>query len=48
MKPITKGRHPWNLHPTRQGEKRECPKCNGRVIQENRCVICGYSPKEAG
>ncbi len=42
---ITKGSCPWNLHPTRKGEKRECPECFGREIVENKCIKCGYTPE---
>jgi len=45
MKPITEGFHPWNLHPTRQVEKRECPKCRKNIIEDNKCLSCGYSPE---
>lgn len=44
LKPITQGSHPWNLHPTRKGETRECPKCWGQEIKDNKCIKCGYTP----
>lgn len=46
MTVITEGNHLWNLNPQVEGERREYPKCRGRIIKEERCVRCGYSPKD--
>jgi hypothetical protein len=43
---ITIGNHPWNIHPTRKGERRECPECRSNEIKNNICLKCGYSPKK--
>tara|TARA_R100001530_G_scaffold126907_2_gene95932 strand:- start:68 stop:232 length:165 start_codon:yes stop_codon:yes gene_type:complete len=41
---IVKGKHPWNLHPQDKGREKECPQCFNRIIRDDVCIECEYSP----